>query len=511
MRRCSEARRDTLVSLQQGHVGNPRGPIARAGWNDLPGELHREILRLVPLCDATAARAVSQEMREEVDEVWSEWGICATEEEADREGFLEYFVFCMDDHELKFGPFFVATFGGSHAHHLASLGLWWLAVLVTEEPDMSSMSWEVLDENEVDQSPLMAAVRARPVGRGTDGEMEWAYALGDEEVARMVRAAVGMGADVNRRLQGARPLMTYCAMRGCLEAVKACLAAGAEVDSACDDIVLDWWTALVHAAFEGHEAVVEALLEAGASAQVGEDGLDQTMAAVCCVRPTPGVVRRLAEAGAAVDVPCYDEDGDTPLLSAAGRGNVGVVEALLELGANMASVNTFGLTAMYRAGTRDVVRLLAARGVSVQGDGVRDSPLQVACQAGHIDAARGMLERGADVHYCRKSGMALHYAVQFIIETWAVEMTHLLLAAGADPNAANRKGQTALHMVRHARCVDLLVDAGADLEARDRRGRTPHRAAITDSPCMVEVAGRLAERLADRRVEQALRMGGQPG
>ena len=46
--------------------------------------------------------------------------------------------------------------------------------------------------------------------------------------------------------------------------------------------------------------MVEALLEAGASAKVGEDGQDQTLAAVCDGHPTPGIVRRLAEAGAKV-------------------------------------------------------------------------------------------------------------------------------------------------------------------------------------------------------------------
>ena len=58
----------------------------------------------------------------------------------------------------------------------------------------------------------MVAVRARqPVERRADGRVEWAHALGDKEVARMVRVAVAMGADVNRRLQEAWPLMTYCA------------------------------------------------------------------------------------------------------------------------------------------------------------------------------------------------------------------------------------------------------------------------------------------------------------
>ena len=252
--------------------------------------------------------------------------------------------------------------------------------------------------------------------------------------------------------------------------------------------------------------MVEALLEAGASAQVGEDGLDQTLATVCDGKPTPSIVRRLVEAGASVDAP--GEYESTALIFAAYKGNVPVVELLLELGAGVTAVNSFGHTAMVPPATGDVVRLLAAHGLSVQGDGVRDSPLQAACRGGRTDAARALVELGADVSYKNKDGCTpLHSAVQFFKEQEAVEATRLLLAAGADPQAVDGEGRTALHVVRHVRCVDLLVDAGADLEARDRRGRTPHRAAITDSPCRVEVA----ERLADCRVEQALRMGGQPG
>ena len=100
---------------------------------------------------------------------------------------------------------------------MASLWLWWLPVLVAEGPDINGMSWTVHCHPEIDHSPLMVAVRARqPVGRGADGKVEWAYALGDEEVARMVRVAAGRGADVNQRLRRALPLMTYCAVRGCV-------------------------------------------------------------------------------------------------------------------------------------------------------------------------------------------------------------------------------------------------------------------------------------------------------
>ena len=417
-----------------------RVPVARAGWGDLPGELHREILRLVPLRDATAARAVSREMRDEVDEVWRAWGIRATAEDqmdAIRDQFRYVYLT-----ELDFAPLAVWAFEGSHAHHLASLGLWWLALLVAVEPDLNGISWQEHDESP-DQSPLMVAVRARrPVGRGADGKVEWAYALGDEEVAWAVRVAVAMGADVNRQLFEAWPLMTHCARRGCLEAVKACLEAGAEVD-APGGVHGGWWTALVHAARGGHEAVVEALLEAGASAKVGPDGEDLTLATVCEGHPTPGIVRRLVEAGADVDSRCY---GRPALNHAAHHGNVAVMEVLVELGADVTATDETGRTAIHWAANGEVVQWLAARGLSIHGNSGEDSPLHCACKDGRVDAVRALIELGSGVNCGDRNGdPPLYEAVSLFPEPVAVEMTRLLLGAGADANGSCQGRQSNAH------------------------------------------------------------------
>ena len=528
--------------VQPPRCGIPRGPAARAGWDDLPGELHREILRLVPLRDVTAARGVSREMRDEVDEVWSAWGIRATQE--DKRGAIHKHVRQRCLHmELNLGPLAVYAFNASHAHHLASLGMWWLALLVAEGPDLNAISWSLddvcddqlasdddsddqpgsddesddqpasdddsddqpgsVDDPHPDQSPLMLAVRARrPVGRGADGQVEWAYALGDE-VARAVRVAVAMGADVNRRLNYAWPLMTYCARRGCLGAVKACMAAGAAVDARGDGFG-DWETALVRAARGGYEAVVEVLLEAGASAKVGPMGENHTLAVVCMGHPTPGIVRRLAEAGADVNS-CYERG--TALLQAAYRGNVAVMAVLVELGADVVGTDELGRTAMYGAGNGEVVRWLAARGVSVQGNGRGRSPLCEACGSGRADAVRALLELGAEVRFTDSDGCTpLHRAAGLWDEQEAVEVSRLLLEAGADLNAVDGDGKTPLHHIYHAACVDVLVDAGADLEARDGQGRTPIYTAATSWHGKPEVVLRLVDRGAD-----LVNTGGEPG
>lgn len=53
------------------------------------------------------------------------------------------------------------------------------------------------------------------------------------------------------------------------------------------------------------------------------------------------------------------------------------------------------------------------------------------------------------------------------------EIFRMLIAAGADVNAANDDGITLLHIISDPDAVPLIVAAGGNLEARDKKGRTP--------------------------------------
>jgi len=85
-----------------------------------------------------------------------------------------------------------------------------------------------------------------------------------------------------------------------------------------------------------------------------------------------------------------------------------------------------------------------------------------------------------------------------------------LIEAGADPNAENRRGATALHYACDARpkagktwdpskqrsVIELLLGAGSDIERKDKAGATPlHRAVRARSPeavrCLLERGARV--------------------
>jgi ankyrin repeat protein len=251
--------------------------------------------------------------------------------------------------------------------------------------------------------------------------------------------------------------------------------------------------------------------------------------------------RAAIEAGASVQA---DPEGvDGPLALAALRKFAAGVELLLERGADPNRVDMTGRTAIFRAATPRIAKLLIAAGASLD---VRDrkggTPLHLAA-INHSPMVPFLLAQGLDpdvrddegktalehacFHLVRKSVEALIDGRELTPEAGAralraaagdygkkaEQIVEILLTHGADPNGLGSPASTPLHAAVHAgpsRVPFLLLAAGADPNVPNDVGATPlhsaaHYCRAEASRAMVEAGGDPHRRCGDRHPDPARR------
>ncbi|XP_069864699.1 protein fem-1 homolog A [Dipodomys merriami] len=192
--------------------------------------------------------------------------------------------------------------------------------------------------------------------------------------------------------------------------------------------------------------------------------------------------------------------GGTPLLIAARRGHLDVVEFLVDrCGADVeagGSVHFDGETiegapplwAASAAGHLAVVRSLLRRGASVnRTTRTNSTPLRAACFDGHLDVVRYLVgEHQADLEVANRHG---HTCLMISCYKGHREIARYLLEQGARVNRRSAKGNTALHDCAESGSLEilqLLLGRRARME-RDGYGMTPLLAAsVTGHTNIVE-------------------------
>ena len=173
-------------------------------------------------------------------------------------------------------------------------------------------------------------------------------------------------------------------------------------------------------------------------------------------------------------VDATDAVGVSALLHAAYKQHHAVAQLLLE---RCHDLNLWEAAAFCRL---DRIKVLLERGFKVNvysPDGF--TPLGLACFFGHPTCVKLLLDRGADANAPSQNDMQvrpLHSAVARAAEDVVALNVRALLAAGADVNATQQGGYTALHQAADRgfeSVVKLLLGAGAKADARSAAGRTP--------------------------------------
>ena len=363
------------------------------------------------------------------------------------------------------------------------------------------------DDRQIAELLLGAGANAKAANRY--GVTPLSLACTNGSVA-MVDLLLTAGADPNASLPGGEtPLMT-AARTGSLIVVKTLLARGAAVDGKDDR---RGQTALMWAAAEGHADVVQTLIEAGADYRLRlASGLTPLLFAVREGRSN--VVDVLLKAGVDVNEPIpvdgprrrgyggrLPPGGATPLLVAVTNAHFELAARLLDAGADP-TADLPGYTVLH-----------AISVVRKPGVGDNDPAPEGSGSLSSIELVEKLAARGANVNAKMTKKVNLNNtrmnelgATPFMLAalTADADLMRTLAKLGADPSLTNVEKSTPLMMAAGLatrspgedagteaevlEAVQVALDLGADVNAIDINGETAvHSAAYKNLPNVVKL------------------------
>jgi ankyrin repeat protein len=239
-------------------------------------------------------------------------------------------------------------------------------------------------------------------------------------------------------------------------------------------------TALHWAAFGGYNEVVAILMDKGAQAGI-RDANDVTPLMWAASRGHLGVVQLIVQHTGGQGLDATDKCDKTALHWAAEGGHEAVVTFLLSQGAQATNANRYGMTPFIEAadgGHVGVLQLLlelqGGQGLD-QRDDEGNTALHWAVRGGHAEAAALLLRNGAEASIRDERGMT---PLMWVGESGRLGALQILLQKVGEQGLRERdvRGYTALHraaVTNHEEAVQALLLAGADPTIKDNRERTP--------------------------------------
>ncbi len=232
------------------------------------------------------------------------------------------------------------------------------------------------------------------------------------------------------------------------------------------------WTPLHYAAQQGHQQIVELLLEHQAHLNAKEGAWGWTPLHLAAHNGHSGVAALLEAHGAALNI-----------VAASALGNVARVEALLWSDASLAREWGQGSGPLHwaaGAGHRQVVEMLLAYGANLNArsnNSFSNTALHCAVLHAHLPIVELLLTAGAQVDVIDGyGGTPLHAVAKYPKANRDRDdalVVDLLLASGATIDMANKAGETALHWAatRGQKSVaEMLLARGAQLDIYSAAG-----------------------------------------
>ena len=334
---------------------------------------------------------------------------------------------------------------------------------------------------------------------------------------------------------GVTPLME-CARTGSIAAVRSLLTRGASVHATH---ARTGQTALMWAAAGKHTDIVKLLIEHGAQVRARSKG-GFTPLMFAAQSGDVDSARMLLDAGADLNEATPEHGSALVVASASGHEALGMF--LIDKGADLNAADGTGITALHNAAQRgltaligvryddlyrvhppsmpELAKALLARGTNVNAriaandtrgpDGTPfamkgATPYFLAAVAGDGSLMRLLGRSGADPRLTAEGGITPLMAaarsactgsceyrganaeVDEAAAAAALEAVKVAVELGADLNAANEDGQTAMHMAAFTGAdgvVQFLADNGATVDVQDKHGETPWSMAAGLSPVL---------------------------
>lgn len=249
------------------------------------------------------------------------------------------------------------------------------------------------------------------------------------------------------------------------------------------------------AAETGNATLVKAFIDMGIPLDIQDNDGDTPLHCAACCGQLP-IVEQLLAAGAQIDP--KDHDGDTPLHLAAGSNHSAIATLLLKNGAHKDSQNNEHMTPLISAafnGHLKIVRILleAKAQIDIRAsiidteneDTLEATALHIAVCIKQAETVQALLDAGSNIEerlsVIGAQGRFDMSALYLSVNRDDLEISKILLKAGANPNVQGKKQNSPLHEAAkngNIKLVKALLAAGANPNSINHKYKTPlHEAA----------------------------------